>query len=639
MNYKGGKKNMMKKGLVCTILILMLLIPPTLAVNVKNGKEDVDQNGNALEASLIKGDDGLMDSPWPMYCHDTHHTGHSQHSTANNLGDEKWRFKTPRWNEGGGPAIDDNGTIYFGSNDGFLYALYANGTLKWKYDTNGYIASVPAIAKDGTIYIGSYRVGLHAIYPNGTRKWLFSVSDRIASSPAIDEDGTIYFGSMNSKVYAVNPDGTEKWHYITDSSVWSSPAIGDDGTVYIGSDDKYLYALYPNGTLRWRFKLEGEYIIVRADPSIAEDGTVYIGSICSGGGTGDFYALYPNGTMKWKFDLPVGYDDVWSSASIDEDGTIYLGVDRLYAFYPNGTMKWDFNTKGLIVHSSPAIGADGTIYIGTSIQATRGGDIIAINPDGTEKWRKLIANRDVQSSPAIGEDGTVYIVSSSNTQYEFAYGYLHAFGIGAFKVDANGPYNGVENEPIQFTGEAWNGTEPYTWFWDFGDDQTSEEQNPLHTYTAPCDVSDYYVVTLTVTDSTGNTSGDITRARIGSNYPPADPFIDGPTSGTVGVVYNYTFVTTDYNGDDVYYYIEWGDGTNTGWIGPNKSGEEITESHTWNKRGRYLIKAKAKDIHGAESYWGTLSVTMPVNQNIQINSQQSSTLLFFQILQRILNIR
>jgi len=172
----------------------------------------------------------------------------------------------------------------------------------------------------------------------------------------------------------------------------------------------------------------------------------------------------------------------------------------------------------------------------------------------------------------------------------------------------------VINVPIQFTGEAWNGTEPYTWHWEFGDGTTSDEQNPVKTYTTPCVYTDYYVVALTVTDSTGNSSGDITRARIAEQfYPPENPDIDGPQSGKPGVVYNYTFWTWDMEEDDLYYYIDWGDGTNTGWIGPYGSAEVITESHSWDW-GEYLITAKAKDVFGYESEVSYFWVSMPRNR-------------------------
>ena len=98
------------------------------------------------------------------------------------------------------------------------------------------------------------------------------------------------------------------------------------------------------------------------------------------------------------------------------------------------------------------------------------------------------------------------------------------------------------------------------------------------------------------------------------NEPPNTPTIEGPISGKAGVEYKYTFVTTDPEEYDIYYWINWGDGTNTSWIGPYPSGEDITLNHTWSEQGTYEIKAKAKDVRGSESDWATLPVTMPLNQ-------------------------
>lgn len=100
------------------------------------------------------------------------------------------------------------------------------------------------------------------------------------------------------------------------------------------------------------------------------------------------------------------------------------------------------------------------------------------------------------------------------------------------------------------------------------------------------------------------------------NQAPGIPDISGPTSGKAGVEYIYKFVSIDPEEDDIYYFVDWGDGTNTGWIGPFDSGEEITQSHVWSERGTYTIKAKARDVYGAESDWGTLSVTMPLNLQV-----------------------
>jgi C1A family cysteine protease len=102
-------------------------------------------------------------------------------------------------------------------------------------------------------------------------------------------------------------------------------------------------------------------------------------------------------------------------------------------------------------------------------------------------------------------------------------------------------------------------------------------------------------------------------AFVTSNQPPNPPTITGPASGKKGQSYPYKFVSADPEGNNVYYYIDWGDGTNTGWTGAYASGHEITVNHTWSKKGTYIIKAKAKDIYGNESDWSTLSVTMPLS--------------------------
>ena len=365
---------------------------------------------------------GPMDSAWPMKCHDNHHTSQSPYSTADNPYIEKWRFKSD-WIENT-PVIDSNGTIYFASDDRTVVAVYPNGTVKWRFNTEGnMLGSSPAIDEDGTIYVGSWDTKLYAINPNGTLKWSVGTGGSIDSSPAIGEDGTIYFGTLapGNSIVAVNPNGTIKWSYPTGDRIYSDPCIGDDGTIYIGSNDQYLYAMNTNGTLKWRFKTG---VAFASSASIAADGTIY----AAGSWDNHLYALYPNGTVKWVCSIMVN-----SNPSIGIDGTIYIGAYQLYAVYPNGTVKWSFNlgNERWIAGSCPAISADGTIYFGTNIGDAGGGEIIAVNPNGTERWRKQIDKEWVDSSPSIAEDGTVYIGST----YMIDRGYLHAFG----NVESNSP--------------------------------------------------------------------------------------------------------------------------------------------------------------------------------------------------------
>jgi hypothetical protein len=114
------------------------------------------------------------------------------------------------------------------------------------------------------------------------------------------------------------------------------------------------------------------------------------------------------------------------------------------------------------------------------------------------------------------------------------------------------------------------------------------------------------------------------------NEPPDKPVITGKTSGKVGVSYIYSAVSTDPDGDQIWYWFDWGDNTNTGWTGPYNSGIIAYESHTWNAPGTYHIKVKAKDIYDLESLWATLDVSMPRSKINIINN--------FFLLWRLFNI-
>jgi len=96
---------------------------------------------------------------------------------------------------------------------------------------------------------------------------------------------------------------------------------------------------------------------------------------------------------------------------------------------------------------------------------------------------------------------------------------------------------------------------------------------------------------------------------------PAVPTLAGPTIGTVEQSYEYSVVSIDPSEDDLYYEINWGDDTNSGWLGPYASGQQILVQHTWNEKGTYSIKAKTKDMYGAESNWSDpieMTISTPV---------------------------
>jgi hypothetical protein len=127
-------------------------------------------------------------------------------------------------------------------------------------------------------------------------------------------------------------------------------------------------------------------------------------------------------------------------------------------------------------------------------------------------------------------------------------------------------------------------------------------------------------------DSDGNGIGDTPYRVATSNYDyyplmelyegfdpdaPNVPTIVGPYKGEPGVEIEYSFVTTDPNGDDVFYYVTWGDGSFEDWFGPFASGNPVTLNHSWDEQERHSIIVRAKDTNGLIGPWGAKHIWIP----------------------------
>ena len=87
---------------------------------------------------------------------------------------------------------------------------------------------------------------------------------------------------------------------------------------------------------------------------------------------------------------------------------------------------------------------------------------------------------------------------------------------GPLEVYAEATNLGEIGETIEFEGSAMGGNPPYTWLWEFGDGETSNEADPSHAY----DEDKTYEYTLTVTDSTDESesySGSIEIVKTGDD--------------------------------------------------------------------------------------------------------------------------
>ena len=446
-----------------------------------------------------------------------------------------------------------------------------NGAELWNFRADGWIGGGPIIDDEGIIYFGDEHGYFYALYSDGSLKWESpnNLGD-ISGTPALADDGTIYVGSWNNRLYALSSsNGSVIWKYDAGGTIVSSPAIGDDDTIYfgtlIGFDQGDIVAVNPDGTLKWKYET-GYYIT--SDPAIGDDGTIYIGS-----GDTYLYALNSNGTLRWQF--KTGHY-IKGPPSIDEDGTIYVGSfdGYLYALFPDGGVKWQCKI-GAGTETNPSIGPDGTIYVG-------GLRLYAVNPeDGTLKWSfdpgedQIIA----KSSPAVSAEGSIY------------------FGTNIGETDGGDIFalnpDGTLRWRHQISNSGWVDSSPCI------------DENGVVYIGSSCQEVQGTVENYGILYAFG--PGDV-------NDPPNTPSISGTNSGKAGETYTYTISGTDPDNDMISFFVDWGDGSSSGWQGPYESGTSINISHIWHGSGSYTVQVKTQDEHGSESPWATLEVSMPKNK-------------------------
>ncbi|HEC76638.1 MAG TPA: hypothetical protein ENI33_05225, partial [Thermoplasmatales archaeon] len=240
------------------------------------------------------------------------------------------------------PCIGPDGTVYFETHGktSYLYAILPNGTLKWKFETEGYVSSTPAIYNN-TIYFTDMYGYLYALDFDGNLKWIFDLKYKSLCNPSVDKNGVIYCstalpGRVN-RIYAVYPNGTLKWEWISPfggSGDTHGFAITND-TIYFSTYEGILYALDFDGNVKWYADLSTSYTPSPYSnlPAVGKDGTIWITCNRYDRGTGPLhaylYAFTPDGEKKYEIKLVSSepYYHHWpGSPSIAKDGTVYVAT-------------------------------------------------------------------------------------------------------------------------------------------------------------------------------------------------------------------------------------------------------------------------------------------------------------------------
>jgi hypothetical protein len=273
-------------------------------------------------------------------------------------------------------------------------------------------------------------------------------------------------------------------------------------------------------------------------------------------------------------------------------------------------------------------------------------DIYFGEHDPFEPWTASLVESDWEETEY---DPTPIGTLDFETEYEWKiiaedeYGEVTEGPWWKFKTEPNYPPNPAKNPrpPDGATNVSvnailyWNGTDPnsgdtlkYDVYFGLYEPPTLQENNQTEAWYDPygpdgeMQLFETYYWKIVTWDKEGlrSENNKVWSFETGLNPPPSNPDIDGPTEGTAGEVYNFTFVSDDINNDSIYYEIDW-DGNlvvdETTELYPHAT--PVTRSHSWPEQGEYTIRIRAVDQYHEPSGWSEHPFNNPRSRSVDGN--------------------
>jgi len=162
------------------------------------------------------------------------------------------------------------------------------------------------------------------------------------------------------------------------------------------------------------------------------------------------------------------------------------------------------------------------------------------------------------------------------------------------------PSNPEEGESINFVVLATDPEgETMTRVWDFGDNTSSTDENPTHSYSSDGSFS----VQVTVTDSSGDSTTESVVVVV-DNASPEIQSLSGDVTGETAALLSFQAIATDPGNDPLTYSWNWGDGSAV------EAGTSLSSpTHAFALAGVYTVTLTVSDDVGAEAEQ-TLSVAV-----------------------------
>jgi outer membrane protein assembly factor BamB len=350
------------------------------------------------QLGTIAADDKKRDDPsersadWPLFRGNPLQTGVAGSDLPESL-EIRWKFKGKDSTEDSieATAAIVNGTVYYGSMDGHLYALsLATGKQKWRYKAAP-IKAAPSV-HGFAVYVGDTDGIFHCIErATGKKRWTFETAGEISSCANFAGEQPL-FGSGDETLYCLTPDGKRQWQFkVPGGPVLASPAVVGERTFVSGCDSMLHVIDTSNGKELSSVELEGQ---TGATPAVVGD-QLYVGTM----GNQMLAVNWKKGQVLWRFEADQNSRPFLASAAVTDRLVIAASQDKQIHALDRQTGKevWHFTTGGKVDSSPVVVGQ--RVFVGS-----QDGNLYVLDLNKGTELKKFNLGAPITASAAVAEN-------------------------------------------------------------------------------------------------------------------------------------------------------------------------------------------------------------------------------------------
>ena len=345
-----------------------------------------------------------------------------------------WQFDPGTGASDGGassPALGRDGTLYYGTVDGRLFAIGEDGGERWSVDLGSPVRSSPLLDAADNVYLRSADGVLHSFTAEGVRRFRRDRSDPnpggIDPSPSMDTDGNLLFGTHDGQVLrlgstplnaqvghdaahsaAMGVEGPEnpllRWTVDTGAPAASAPRVLGDASLLVHGTDGVLRRYSREGTLLTSVGVGS----AGAHVSLGESGRILVTTA-----QGTLAVYTAAGTFERSTELVVGGS--LSPPTVRADGAVFIGSQsgRLFQLSPAGELERSVALGGAIL-TPPALTADGGVVLATALA-----EWVELDSEWTERSRSALPDSVTRAAPVVDDDGLRFFVTDRDVLLAF----------------------------------------------------------------------------------------------------------------------------------------------------------------------------------------------------------------------------